>query len=55
LYLTFTAEEEAKYPCEIPADIEAKTIPNGHGPLNGHALNGYLPTITSHMDEKVIK
>lgn len=49
----FTAEEEAKYPCEISADIEAKTIPNGHAQMNGHALNGFLPNISSHLAEKV--
>ncbi|CAG7724534.1 unnamed protein product, partial [Allacma fusca] len=46
------AEEEAKYPCELPNDIEAKTMPNGHTSLSGHALDGYLPNISSHLDEK---
>jgi len=53
----FIAEEEAKYPCDAALDVEAKGIPNNSITMNGHdhALNGYIPTIASHLeyDEKV--
>ena len=51
------AEDEAKYPCDIQLDLENKAMTNGHIGMNGHihGMNGYIPTITSQLDEKVHK
>jgi len=50
------AEEDAKYSCDMGVDNDSKSLANGHAQLNGHShsLNGYIPTITSHLDEKVV-
>jgi len=43
-FFSVSAEEEAKYPCSSRPDVEAKTV------SNGHVLNGYIPTIASHLE-----
>lgn len=51
----FSAGDDSKYPCDVQLDLENKSISNGHAGMNGHihGLSGYIPTITSQLDEKV--